>query len=373
MDKMNLALVHEYLTRYGGAERVLKEISDLYPQAPIYTLLKDESKIGEWFTGKEIEESFLSTFPGFLKNRVKYMAPFCPTAIESIDLSRFDVVISSSNSFAKGVVTKPKTVHISYCHAPMTFVWDVFYSYILDQKKGGVTNFFIKLISHYLRQWDRQAADRVDFFIANSKTTQARIKKFYRRDSEVIYPPVDVDKFIPTATYKDYFLIVSQLTPYKKIDVAVKAFNRMGKKLVVIGDGQQREYLQKIAGENIEILGFLSDQKVIEYMQNCRAFIFPGNDDFGIAPVEAMAAGKPVLALRDGGVTETVIEGVTGEFFDYPIEELIADGVRRLLENEDQYDYRMIRKQAEKFDTKIFRQKFSAYVDKCVDTYRLNR
>lgn len=360
---LRIALAHEYLTRRGGAERVLHRIAGLYPDTPIYTLLKNDKIAKEDYKGHTVYESFLGKFPGFLRRRVKYLAPFCPTAAESIDLSKYDVVISSSNSFIKGVVTKPQTLHITYCHAPTNFAWDVFHDYVEDQKKGPLMSFGIKFLAHYIRQWDRQAADRVDYYIANSKLTQKRIKKFYRKDSEVIYPPVDTKRFKPQAKHDNYFLIVSQLTPYKKIDIAIQAFNRLNLPLVIVGDGADRKRLEKIAGENITFTGFLPDEDVVKYYENCRGFIFAGSDDFGIAPVEAMAAGKPVLALREGGALETIIEGETGEFFDAPIVELLADGVRRLIENESQYDVKNISKHASQFSQERFDKEFKKFVD----------
>lgn len=364
-QNLKIALVHEYLTRLGGAERVLKHLLDIYPKADIYTLLYNQDKVSSVFPPDNIKSSFVNTFPNWLKSKVKFLAPILPSAIESLDLSQYDVIISSTNSFAKGVITKPKSIHIAYCHAPATFLWNAFHSYRKQQRKNGFGNFMILLLTHYLRQWDRQAADRVDYFIANSKLTQNRIKKYYRRDSVVIYPPVDVDRLKPTKEHKDYFLIVSQLTQYKNIDIAIEAFNKINLPLVIIGDGPERKRLQKLAGPNVEIKGFLDDETTVEYYQNCRAFIFAGSDDFGIAPVESMAAGKPVLALRDGGALETIIEGKTGEFFDAPIIELLADGVRRITENT--YDYKLIRKHSERFSTSVFINNIEKYINKTIE------
>ncbi len=357
-----IALVHEYLTRLGGAERVLKQLWDIYPEADIYTLLYND-RVSKVFPKKKVHTSFLQKLPKFLRNRPKFLGFLYPTVIESFDLSQYDLIISSTNSFAKGVVINSNTKHISYCHAPTTFIWDEFFTYKKDQKKGWFINFWISLLAHYLRQWDRQAVDRVDILIANSRTTQARIKKYYRKDSILIYPPVDVNRIKPTKDNKGFFLIVSQLTPYKKIDVAIEAFNKLGLPLVIIGDGPDKKRLEKLSESNIKFKGFLNDDEIVKYYQNCRAFIFAGKDDFGIAPVEAMAAGKPVLAYRQGGATETVIEGVTGEFFDSPIVELLADGVRRIIENEDKYNPDIIRKRAEEFGTDVFIKKIKNLVE----------
>lgn len=362
---LKIALVHEYLTRLGGAERVLKHLSDIYPKADIFTLLYN-SKVADVFPSNRLKVSFVNNLPKFLKVKVKFLAPLFPSAIESFDFSKYDIVISSSNSFSKGAITKPQALHICYCHAPSTFIWNSFHSYRKQQRKGGFGNFMILLLAHYLRHWDRQAADRVDYYIANSKLTQSRIKKYYRKDSVVIYPPVDVDRLKPTKEHEDYFLIVSQLTQYKNIDIAIEAFNKLGLPLVIIGDGPERKRLQKLASPNVEIKGFLDDETTVQYYQNCRAFIFAGSDDFGIAPVEAMAAGKPVLALRAGGALETIIEGKTGEFFDAPIIELLADGVRRITEHK--YDYKYISQHAQQFSTQRFVAEIETYINKLVES-----
>lgn len=365
-----IALVHEYLTRLGGAERVLKHFSEIYPKADIFTLLYNDSKVSQVFPKNKVKASFINSLPSILKRNVKFLAPLFPSAVESFDLSKYDLVISSSNSFSKGAITKPRALHICYCHAPSTFIWNAFHSYRKQQRKGRFGNFLILMLTHYLRQWDRQAADRVDYYIANSKLTQARIKKYYRQESVVIYPPVDVERLKPTKEHQDYFLIVSQLTQYKNIDLAIEAFNKLGLKLVIIGDGPERKRLEKLAGPNIELKGFLDDETTVEYYQNCKAFIFAGSDDFGIAPVEAMAAGKPVLALRAGGALETIIEGKTGEFFDAPIIELLADGVRRITENK--YDYKYISKHAQQFSTKRFINEIENYIKKTIEAHNDN-
>lgn len=363
---MKLALVHEYLIRFGGAEQVLKSFASLFPEAPIYTLLYDKKGMNGYFQDKEIFPSFLQNFPQMLRKRHKYLLPFLPTAPETFDFRDFDVVLSSSSAFAKGIITKPKTTHICYCHAPMLFAHDYYNTYIEEQKKSLPVRAIIKFLMHYIRMWDFVSSDRVDYFIANSKTTQDRIKKFYKRDSVVIYPPADIDRITPQKENKGYFLIVSQLTPYKKIDLAVHAFNKLGLPLIIIGQGPQRKELTKIAKDNIKFLGFLPSEKIYTYYQNARAFIFPGKDDFGITAIEAMAAGKPVLAYRAGGTTETIIEGVTGEFFDEPNPELLSDGIRRLCTNEKNYDYLTIRKHSEKFSRPRFEKEIKEFIESVV-------
>jgi len=400
---MKIALLHDYLIRFGGAERVFLNLRKIFPKAKIYTLLYDEEKMGKYFPGKKIRTSFLQKFPKFWRKRQKYLLPFIPMAAETIDLRDFDLVISSSSSFIKGVITRPKTIHICYCHSPMSFSWDRYERYIKEQKKGFFTSAVIKIIMHYIRMWDRAASNRVDYFIANSKTTARRIKKYYGRDAKVIYPPVDTktrqafpaNVKIPDSDFHScgslvchrkqhyanlqsdtikntlpYFLIISQLTPYKRIDLAIDAFNKLELPLVIIGEGPDRERLKKMAHSNIRLIGWQSDEMAREYLKNCRAFIFPGEDDFGIAPVEAMSFGKPVLAFRKGGAVETVIEGITGEFFDEQITEVLSDGVRRLLINFDQYSPLVIIKRAEKFSQERFETAIKEAVIEIVEENR---
>ncbi len=362
---MKIALVHDYLIRLGGAERVFLSLKKIFPQAETFTLLYDKKKMGKYFSGNRVNTSFLQGFPRFWRKRHKYLLPFLPTAPESIDLRDFDLVISSSSSFIKGVITRPKSIHICYCHSPMRFGWDAYANYVKQQRKGILTNLAIRLMMHYIRLWDRSAAKRVDYFIANSKATAQRIKKYYGKKSKVIYPPVDLGEEAlenNNLSGKDYFLIVSQLTPYKRIDLAVDAFNKLELPLVVIGQGPERKNLEKMARKNIKFLGWQSDETTKKYFRNCRAFIFPGEDDFGIAPVEAMSYGKPVLAYRKGGAIETIIEGVTGEFFDDPATESLADGIRRLLINVNSYNPILIRKRAEKFSSERFEMEIKEFV-----------
>ncbi len=373
---MRVALIHDYLTRFGGAERVLLELAGLFPEAPIFTFLYDEQKMGQYFPASRVRPSFLQKFPKFLRSRPRYLLPFLPTAPETFDLREYDLVISSSSAFAKGVVTRPKTLHINYCHNPARFLWDYSFEYLGQQKVGNGRNLIAKMILGYLRLWDRAASQRVDHFLANSQHTASRINKFYRRDAKIIYPPVKISKQLTpknpsdstgqavNSKQGDYFLIVSQLTPYKKIDVAVEAFNKLNLPLVVIGEGPQLAHLKSIAKSNVQILGWLSDEETAEYYKNCLAFIFPGEDDFGIAPVEAMSWGKPVLALKAGGAQETVLPGLTGELFEAATPEVLADGVRRLRANLAAFSPLVIRKWAEKFSEERFRREFMEFVKK---------
>ena len=384
--KPRIALVHDYLTCFGGAERVLMSLCKLYPEAPIYTLLYDEKKMKKYFPSAKIQPSFLNKLPKFFKKRKKYLLPLLPTAAETFNLRDYDIVISSCSSFVKGIITKPKTIHICYCHAPTRFLWDWRFNYLEENKIGKLKKLFIIPLLHYLRIWDRSAAERVDYFIANSQNTADRIRKFYGRESKVIYPPAVIchsreggnpDKISSHTNFNNdiqkrsksrsgfcvkhgmtnnYFLIVSRLSPYKKIDLAVQAFNKLELPLVIIGEGSDKRRLEKMADKNIKFLGFQPEEKLFGYYQNCQALIFPGEDDFGITIVEAMAAGKPVLAYRGGGALEIIKEGETGEFFDHPIPELLAYGVKRLRKNMENYDVEKIRLQAEKFSEERFKK-----------------
>ncbi len=378
-NKLKVALVHDFLVDFGGAERVLEVLCEMYPEAPTYTLLYDPQKMRGRFQNREIHTSFLQKFPKFLRNRKKWLLPFMPVAPEIFDLRDFDLVISSSGAWTKGIITRLNTVHISYIHSPMRFAWDASSDYLGQQKKNGAINLFARYFLNRIRVWDRVASDRPDFMIANSKYTQKRIQKYYGRESVVIYPPVGLNNQETknklqtndnnqNTKYKipdtKYFLVVSRLSPYKKIDIVVEAFNKLGLPLVVIGEGQQEKYLRSIAAENVKILGHLSDAAMGGYYANARAFIFAGVDDFGIAPVEAMAYGVPVLAVRKGGVLEIVQEGVTGEFFDVATPEVIADGVRRLIENEKKYDKNAIIARASEFSKGRFVREIEEYVNK---------
>lgn len=359
---MKVALVHESLTRLGGAERVLAEMHRLYPDAPIYALLHEISVTKTLFPGANLHFSFLRRFPEFLRKRERLFLPLLPVVPETFDLSRYDVVISSASAFAKGVVTRPGTVHICYCHSPTRYLWD-WYPHVLEEfGGGGLKHGALSILLHYLRLWDAAAARRVDFFVANSKTTAGRIKKYYGRDADVIYPPVAVRKFTPTKNNQGYFLIVSRLSPYKRIDTAIHAFNKLELPLWIVGEGRDRERLQTLAGPTIRFKGFVEDEKLPALYGGARALIFPGEDDFGIVPVEAMASGKPVIALRRGGAMETVLEGITGEFFDEPHEAMLAEAVRSFMEKENTYDYLKIRARAEEYSVEKFRANLEKYV-----------
>jgi glycosyltransferase involved in cell wall biosynthesis len=358
---LKLALVHELLVKLGGAEKVLKVLADEFPEAPIYTLLHNAKKTDEWFGGKKIHPSMIQTPYSFYSNHRVFL-PWMSKAIEQFDFHHYEVVISSSSAFAHGIKIGPNTKHICYCHSPMRYAWDYTHEYTKDY--SPFKRFMVARTLNKIRQWDFETASRPDLLIANSKHVQKRIQKYWRRDSEVVYPPVDVKRFTPTRHHEDYFLIVSALTPFKRIELAIHTFNKIKRNLVVIGDGAQREWLQSISRPNIEFLGRKDDHVVRDYLENCRALVFPGEEDFGIVPVEAMAAGKPVLAFGKGGVLESVQPGISGEFFFEQTPQSLEDGLARLMANENHYDTLGIRKIAEPFDTFVFKEKMKALVEK---------
>jgi glycosyltransferase involved in cell wall biosynthesis len=360
---MKIAFIHDFLLRQGGAERVLKTLMDMYPEAPVYTLLYDEKRMGEAFPASRVRTSGLQKFPRFIPGIHKLLFPFMPGAIESFDLSEFDVVVSSSSAYAHGVITNLETRHICYYHSPMRYAWDYTHEYLKEQKLGLLGELIASQLLHKVRQWDFLASDRVDVALANSKTVQDRIKKYYRKDSLIVHPPVQVERFEAHAKHEGYFLIVSTLTPYKRIDLAVELFNRLGKRLVIIGEGSDKARLQSMAASNIDFLGFKPDSVVKEYLENCRAFIFPGEEDFGIAPVEAMACGKPVLAYRKGGLTETMVEGLTGEFFDEQNVESMEAALTQLLINENRTSAEKIAAHAQKFSEEAFKKKMRELIE----------
>ena len=375
-DNLRVAIVHDFLVQFGGAERVLAVLSEMFPEAPIYTLLYDKEKMKDKLANRDIRISYLQKFPKFLRKRYQWLLPFFMVAPETFDLREFDLVISSTGAWSKGIVARLNTIHISYLHSPMRFVWEVKHNY--------ARCFLSKLLFSYIRMWDKLAAQRPDYLIANSCYTQERIKKYYRRESAVIYPPAFSEKSeirnpksetnpnFQNSNFKidsklkiqnsKFFLIVSRLSPYKKVDLAVEAFNKLGLPLVIIGEGKQEKYLKKIAKDNIKILGFVEDNKLTEYYQNARAFIFPADDDFGMTMVEAMSYGVPVVAYKKGGALEIVKEGKTGEFFDAQTPEVLADGVRRFMEKESNYKKEDMVNKAREFSAERFKREVEDFL-----------
>ncbi|MEX0877932.1 MAG: glycosyltransferase [Candidatus Spechtbacterales bacterium] len=358
------------MTQFGGAERVLRVLHSIFPKAPIYTLFSDPELADIYFPAADIRTSFLQKFPKKLHSRFRYLAPLAIPAMENFDLQKYDIVISSSAFFAKGVITSPDTIHISYCHTPTKHLWE-FKEEKRRKRDGIIKHILEKMTLHFFRLWDFNAAARVDYFIANSKNTKQRIKKYYNKDSFVVYPCASLEllengqrsdamhkKSILAELPEKYFLIVSQLQDYKNIDIAVEAFSRMKYPLVVIGDGPEKKELEKLASNNVIFLGRQPDDIVQYAYENCFAYIYPGREDFGISAVEAMIFGKPVLAYRAGGVLESVVEGVSGEFFDDLHPAVLADGVRRLVNNYEGYNPVMMRNIGNRYNTERFQNEF---------------
>lgn len=357
-----IAIAHDFLSVLGGAERVTLALTEIFPDAPVYTLFYNEKVLSPWFKGKNIITSRLQKKAKFLNFRYKYFLPFMSKSVEEFDFSKFNVVISSSSAWMKGIITKPETLHISYCHTPTRFLWVDFANYFHEM--GFLKKIFAQKIVYKLRTWDMLAADRVDFWIANSNITKQRIKKYYRHNSEIIYPPTDENKFTLSNEKKDYFLIVSRLSAYKMVDIAVDAFNKLGLNLIIIGDGAERKNLEEKAKSNIKFLGFKDDEEILKYYKECRAFIFPTfYEDFGLTPVEAMLCGKPVIAASESGSKESVVSGITGEFFEKPQSELLISAVKKFLENEKKYNPHTIRDHALKFGMENFQNKIKNFVN----------
>lgn len=358
---MRVALVHDFLTQYGGAEKVLSVLRELYPDAPVFTLVRNKN-VAKEFLIENVRSSFLQRFP-MVRKYYRGLLPLMPWATERFDLSDYDLVISSSSAFVKGVITSAHSLHICYCHTPTRYLWSDTYKYVNDLPYLKFFKAFIPAIFVRLRMWDFAASQRPDIMIANSETVKQRIKKYYRRDSVVIYPPVDLTPFapLPTPQKGDYFLTGGRLVTYKRFDLVVEAFNRLRLPLKVFGDGPARRQLEAMAKENIEFVGFQPIHSLANLYSNCRAFIYPQEEDFGITAVEAMASGRPVIAYKQGGAMETVRASLSGQFFDEQSWEAIADSVVHF--NDENYDAQKIRAEAERFSVKSFKEKFEKIVE----------
>ena len=357
---MKVAIVHEWLTIYGGSERVTEIFHEIFPDAPIYCLVYNEKTMPERFKNYDIRPTFIQNMP-FAKKHYKAYLPIMPRAYEELDLTEYDLVISSSSACAKGVITRSDALHICYCHTPTRYLWEFYYEYVHNM--GKIKKTIISMFIHRLRMWDRLAADRVDNFIANSNYIAGRIKKYYRRDSKVIYPPVNTHLYNLSSKDEDYYLIVSRLVVYKKIDIAVKAFNKLGYRLIIIGDGPERKELERQASKNIKFLGRLTDEEIRDYYSKCKAFIFPGEEDFGITPVECQASGRPVIAYGRGGALDTVIDKKTGIlFFEQTVEELI-NAVNKFEEHGVEYTKEQIKEHSNLFSVERFKLQIQEYIN----------
>lgn len=355
---MRVALVHDYLNQYGGAERVLEALHALYPDAPVYTSLYDRRAMPEAFRLWDIRTSFLQRLPRRVALARLYL-PWYPYAFESFDLRGYDFILSSSSAFAKGVIPPAGARHICYCHNPARFLWDTA-SYLGREPLGRPAGWLLAGVLHRLRLWDVAVNLRVDAFIANSRTVAARIARYYRRESTVIHPPVDVSSFPLAQEEGHYFLAGGRLVPYKRLDLAVAACTRLKLPLVVFGEGRDRARLERLAGPTVRFVGRVSEEELRRLYLDCRALLFPGEEDFGIAPLEAMACGRPVIAYGAGGALETIVAGRTGLLFSSQEEEALLEALASF--RDDDFDPVEIRRHAEQFDVSRFQENVRNFV-----------
>lgn len=355
---MKIALVHDWLNQVGGAEDVLETLVDIFPEVPIYTSLYWAKEMPVHWQQWDIRTSFIDRLPLAHKRQQLYF-PFYPLAFEQFDFSDYDLVLSNKSGFCHGIITGTNTVHICYCLTPTRYVWR-YHQYAQQENLGRLTRKFLPPFLTSLRQWDRLAADRVDHFIAISQTIRRRIAKVYRRESTIIHPPVDTRRFQVSNRVEDYYLLVGRLVPYRRIDVLIEAFNKLQRPLLIAGSGRDRERLETLAGPTIEFLGYVPDADLPDLMARCRAFMFPGEEDFGIAPLQAMAAGRPVIAYAAGGALETVLPGQTGLFFNGQSVASIVQAVEAF--DTLDIDSRQIRDHAKQYDTAVFKRKLTQFV-----------
>lgn len=363
---MKIALVHDYLVQNGGAERVLECFCEIFPYAPIYTIVYNKDSMHGSFSDRRIYTSYLQNFP-FARKRHRIFPLLMPPAVERFDFSKYDIVLSDSASYAKGIITGPDVLHISYIHTPMRYAWDDCQKYTHDFYFPKFVKKIIPFAMNYIRLWDRISIDRVDKIIANSNFVAKRIKKYYKKDCLVINPPVAVNNFYISEKPKKYYLMVGRLIAYKRHDIAIEAFNKLGLPLKIIGRGPEYKKLKKMALPNVEFLGRVSDEELPRYYANCKAFIFPQEEDFGIVAIEAMASGRPLIAYKSGDIVEHMEEGKTGEFFSEQTSKAIIECVKNF--DETKYDPRYIREKVLRFDREIFKKKIKEHVEKELEAF----
>lgn len=356
---MKVAIVHDFLMQMGGAEKVVEVLHEMFPEAPIYTSAFDPTVMPAYYRSWDIRTSFIQRLP-FKRRTHRMILPLYPIAFEQFDLSAYDLVISSSSAFAKGIITPPHTVHVCYTHAPMRFAWST-QSYVENENMPWFLRPLLVPVTHYLRTWDAVASTRVDHYIANSSVVARRIKKFYRRDADIIFPPVNTERFAIAPDVGDYYILVSRAVPYKRLDLAVDAFTRLKKPLKIVGSGRQMKALQAQAGNTVEFMGRVGDADLTKLLARARAYIMPGEEDFGIAPVEANASGRPVIAFAAGGALDTQIDGVTGVLFKEQTIDHLCEAVCRL--ESISFDPHQIREHARQFDTEVFKTEIRARID----------
>lgn len=360
------AIVHDWFCNMGGGDKVAEIFLDILPDSPIYTSCYLERSLTSRLKETVITASFLQRYLNQKKDNHQSFLPLMPSAFESFDLNEYDIVLSSSSCCAKGVITRPGAVHICYCHTPMRYAWEFYGEYTGHMKplKRRLTG----LVMNYIRIWDTVSADRVDYFVANSNNVAKRIWKHYRRKATVIYPPVNTEYFTPGSEEGDFYLCVSRLVKYKRVDLAIQACNQLKLPLVVIGQGAEYGRLKELASDTVKILGRQPDDVVREHYRRCKAFIFPGEEDFGMAPLEAQACGRPVVAYGRGGALETVVDGETGVFFREQSVESLIDGIERL--NAAGIEKDACRRNAERFSVQIFKERMLAEIERrCRDEH----
>jgi glycosyltransferase involved in cell wall biosynthesis len=357
---MKIAVVHDYFTQLGGAEKVAEELMRMFPDAALHSTIALPECMPTGLVGLPMKTSWMQMLPGMRRYYRLYFLLY-PLAVPSLDLSGYDLILSSSSGYAKGVRTHRDAVHVCYCHTPMRWAWS-FENYSAREQMGAAKRLLLPHLIRGLRQWDEGASRQPDHFIANSQTVAARIRRVYGRFAEVIHPPIDLGRFRPSNEQEDYYIVLARLVSYKRIDLAVEACTLLGRRLLVIGDGPDRARLMANAGPTISFLGRLSDAEVEYHAARCRALIFPGEEDFGMAPLEVAAAGRPTIAYRGGGAVETIVDGVTGIFFDRQDPEDLAAAITRF-ERID-YSQTALRRHAEKFGIDVFQARFRAFLAK---------
>ncbi len=367
---MKYALVHDWLVTYAGAERVLESLVELLPDADLFSLVDNLPSRERFFIrGKPVHTSFLQRVP-FARSRYRHFFPLMPLAIEQLDLAGYDVVVSSSHAFAKGVLTRGDQVHVSYVHTPIRYAWDLQHEYLRQAGlERGLRSVVVRLMLHYIRQWDRATADRVDVFVCNSRHIARRIWRAYRRQAVVVYPPVEVDRFQCGHDREDFYLAASRFVPYKRMATIAQAFARLpDRRLIMIGDGPELRRVRSQAPPNVQVLGYQSFDVLRDHMRRCRGFIFAAEEDFGITPVEAQACGAPVIAYGRGGVTESVVDGTTGLFFNEQTPESIAEALERFERMKRAFEPEAIRENSLRFRPEIFQNRMRSVITQAGDS-----
>ncbi|HEY9881015.1 MAG TPA: glycosyltransferase family 4 protein [Leptolyngbyaceae cyanobacterium] len=366
-----VAIAHEWLTTYAGSEKVVEQVLAVFPEADLFSLVEFlPSDLQFFICHKQVTTSFIQRLP-FAKRHFRQYLPLMPLAVEQFDLSAYDLVISSNHAVAKGVLTGPDQLHISYVHTPVRYAWELQHQYL--QQAGlvrGIKSTLTRAILHYLRLWDLAAANRVDCFVANSHFVAGRIWKTYRRRAQVIYPPVRVQRFRADQPREDFYLTVSRFVPYKRVDLVIDAFNQMCLPLVVVGDGPNWAQIQRNAGPRVQLMGNQPDAVVEDLMARCKAFVFPAEEDFGITVVEAQAAGAPVIAYGKGGVTETVIHGKTGILFSNQTVKSLIEAIHAFESGQYAFNAQQVRQNAERFSEERFRNQFQAFVEETWEKFK---